>query len=58
MIFSMDSLDRVYIHFRVAEAGSLSARAKMATQFFVGRVFGIFTFASLLRIIANGKFNS
>ena len=35
MIFSMDSLDRVYIHFRMAEVGSLSARAKMATKVFV-----------------------
>ena len=48
----------VIVIVRVAEVGSLSARAKMATKFFVRRVFGIFTFASLLCIIANGKFNS
>ena len=39
---------------RVAEIGSLSARAKMAIQIFVWRVFAIFaTNALLLRIIAN-----
>ena len=39
---------------RVAEVGSLSARAKMATTIFVRRVFAIFaTNASFLRAIAN-----
>ena len=39
---------------RVAEVGSLSARAKMATKVFVRRVFAIFaTNASFLRVIAN-----
>ena len=39
---------------RVAEAGSLSAKAKMATKVFVRRVFAIFaTNESFLRIIAN-----
>ena len=39
---------------RVAEVGSLSARAKMATSIFVRRVFAIFaTTVSFLRVIAN-----
>ena len=39
---------------RVAEVGSLSARAKMAIQIFVRHVFAIFaTNTSFLRIIAN-----
>ena len=39
---------------RVAEAGSLSARAKMATKVFVMPVFAIFaTDASFSRVIAN-----
>ena len=44
----------IYIMNRVAEVGSLSARATMAMQIFVWRVFAIFaTNASFLRIIAN-----
>ena len=39
---------------RVAEVGSLSARAKMAIKIFVKRIFTIFpTIASFLRVIAN-----
>ena len=39
---------------RVAENGSLSARAQLAVQIFIKRVFTIFaTNASFLRIIAN-----
>ena len=39
---------------RVAEVGSLSARAKMATQILVWRVFAIlWTNASFLQVIAN-----
>ena len=39
----------------MAKAGSLSARAKMATKVFVRRVFAIFaTNASFLRVIAKG----
>ena len=44
----------ILIEFRMAEVGSLSARAKMATKVFVRRVFAIFaTNASFLRVIAN-----
>ena len=40
--------------FRVAEVGSLSARAKLAIKTFVKRIFAIFaTNTSFLRIIAN-----
>ena len=43
----------VIVIVRVAEVGSLSARAKMATKIFVRRLFGIFaTDASFLHAIA------
>ena len=38
---------------RVAEVGSLSARAKMGTKVFVRRVFAIFAKKSFLGVIAN-----
>ena len=47
-------VSNIFSLYRVAEVGSLSAGAKMATKIFVRRVFANFaTNASFLRIIAN-----
>ena len=47
-------VSNIFSLYRVAEVGSLSAWAKMATKIFVRRVFANFaTNASFLRIIAN-----